>query len=66
MKLLLKELPRQILVCHIHIPVLVPRLASITGHVVTEIIYEAGVHWTARSYNSFWIRHSSWVTVLDT
>jgi hypothetical protein len=36
----------------------IPGFASIAGDVICKIIDEAGVHWAASSYFSFWIWHA--------
>lgn len=65
MELLLKDLPWQILVCHVRIPVFIPRFAPIPGHVVGEIIDEARIHGTARSYFPFRIGHAGDMAGID-
>jgi hypothetical protein len=64
MELLLEELPWQILMCHIPVPVLVPRLGAIPRNIIAEIVDKVAIHWTASSTNTFWIGHMSRVAGL--
>lgn len=62
MELLLKKVTREISMCHVSIPVFVPRLRTIARYIISEIINKAAIQWVAARNNAFRVRHASWMS----
>jgi hypothetical protein len=57
MKFLVKELLRQIYVCQVAVPVLVPQFGSVSWNIIIEDVYKADIQWVASSKFTIIIGH---------